>query len=69
MDLSKLSTGDRIAGGAGIVLHFVDLSAEDKEHLGNIVAALPAVESLGKSRDQGVVPIGVLSNERDTGTK
>ena len=51
------------------MLHFVDLSAEDKEHLGNIVAALPAVESLGKSRDQGVVPIGVLSNERDTGTK
>jgi hypothetical protein len=50
-------------GSAGMVLHFVDLSAENEEHLGNIVAALPVVESLGMPSNSTVVPTGILSED------
>jgi c-di-GMP-binding flagellar brake protein YcgR len=50
-------------GGSGLVLHFVDLSAENEEHLGNMIAALPALESLGVSGDSVIVPTGILSED------
>jgi c-di-GMP-binding flagellar brake protein YcgR len=55
-------------GGAGMALRFADLTPEDEELLGNIVAALPAVEALGMSRDSPLVPTGILSEEEDNPT-
>jgi hypothetical protein len=50
-------------GEAGLGLHFVDLSAETKTRIDNIVASLPAVESLGTDGNSGGVLAGILSRE------
>jgi hypothetical protein len=59
---SEVSRDD---GGAGMVLCFMGLSTENEENLAAIIAALPAVESLGKSRNSTVVPAGILSEDKD----
>ncbi len=47
---------------AGMGLHFVDLSEETAARLAEMIAALPAVESLGSSGTPSAVPAGILSN-------
>ena len=50
-------------GEAGLGLHFVDLSPETKTRIDDIVASLPAVESLGTDGNSGGVLAGILSRE------
>jgi hypothetical protein len=52
-----------------MVLHFIDLSAEDKTHLGEIVTSLPTVEMLRSPGDSAVVPTGILSNNESDRSK
>jgi hypothetical protein len=49
--------------GSGLFLHFVDLSAEMTVRIEEIVAQLPAVESIDPHGDAGVIPAGVVSNQ------
>ena len=49
--------------GSGLFLHFVDLSPEMAARIEEIVAQLPAVESIDPHGDAGVVPAGVVSNQ------
>jgi hypothetical protein len=51
-------------GEAGLGLHFVDLSDETKTRIDAIVAALPAVESLGMDGSTGGVLAGIVSSKR-----
>ena len=50
-------------GGSGLFLHFVDLSAEITARIENIVAQLPAIESIDPHGDANVVPAGVVSDQ------
>jgi hypothetical protein len=50
-------------GEAGLGLHFVDLSDETKTRIDAIVAALPAVESLGMDGSTGGVLAGIVSSK------
>jgi hypothetical protein len=50
-------------GGSGLFLHFVDLSAEMTARIEEIVAGLPAVESIDPHGDADVVPAGIVSNQ------
>jgi hypothetical protein len=49
-------------GGSGLFLHFVDLSTEMTARVEEIVARLPAIESIDPHGDANVVPAGVVSN-------
>ena len=49
--------------GSGLFLHFVDLSPEMTARIEEIIAQLPAVESIDPYGDAGVVPAGVVSNQ------
>jgi hypothetical protein len=49
--------------GSGLFLHFVDLSAEMTARIEEIIARLPAVESIDPHGDAGVVPTGVVSDQ------
>lgn len=53
----------RDEGLAGMVLHFVDLSADDEAHLAEMITALPSVESIGWAGCHTVVPAGILAPE------
>jgi hypothetical protein len=44
-------------------LHFVDLSAETTVRIEEIIAQLPAIESIDPHGDARVVPAGVVSNQ------
>ena len=57
---AEVSRDDR---GSGLFLHFVDLSPEMTARVEEIIAQLPAVESIDPHGDAGVVPAGVVSNE------
>jgi hypothetical protein len=48
-------------GGSGLFLHFVDLSEEMTARIEEIVARLPAIESIDPHGDAKVVPAGVVS--------
>jgi len=50
-------------GGSGLFLHFVDLSVEMTARVKDIVAQLPAIESIDPHGDALVVPAGVVSHE------
>jgi hypothetical protein len=50
-------------GDAGLGLHFVDLSEEAKTSIDNIIASLPAVESLGTDGSTGGVLTGIVSSQ------
>jgi hypothetical protein len=50
-------------GGSGMFLHFVDLSAETTARIEEIIAQLPAIESIDPHGDARVVPAGVVSNQ------
>jgi hypothetical protein len=50
-------------GEAGLGLHFVDLSAETQSRIDAMVAALPAVESLGTDSSASAVLTGIVSSE------
>jgi hypothetical protein len=50
-------------GGSGLFLHFVDLSAEMTSRIEEIVARLPAIESIDPHGDAEVIPAGVVSNQ------
>ena len=50
-------------GDAGLGLHFVDLSDEAKTDIDNIIASLPAVESLGTDGNTGGVLTGIVSSQ------
>jgi hypothetical protein len=50
-------------GGSGLFLHFVGLSAELTARIEEIVARLPAVESIDPHGDARVVPAEVVSNQ------
>jgi len=47
-------------GGSGLFLHFVDLSEEMTARVEEIVARLPAVESIDPHGDAKVIPAGVV---------
>jgi hypothetical protein len=49
--------------GSGLFLHFIDLSTEMAARIEEIIAQLPAVESIDPHGDAKVVPAGVVSNE------
>jgi hypothetical protein len=49
--------------GSGLFLHFVDLSAEMTGRIEEIVAQLPAVESIDPHGDANVIPAGVVSDQ------
>jgi hypothetical protein len=50
-------------GGSGLFLHFVDLSPEMTARVEEIVARLPAIESIDPHGDAEVVPAGVVSGK------
>jgi hypothetical protein len=50
-------------GGSGLFLHFVDLSAATTARIEEIIARLPAIESIDPHGDAGVVPAGVVSDQ------
>jgi len=50
-------------GGSGLFLHFVDLSTEMTARVEEIVARLPAIESIDPHGDANVVPAGVVSDQ------
>jgi hypothetical protein len=50
-------------GGSGLFLHFVDLSPEMAARVEEIVAQLPAIESIDPHGDAKVVPAGVVSGQ------
>ena len=50
-------------GGSGLFLHFVDLSEEMTARIEEIVARLPAIESIDPHGDAKVVPAGVVSDQ------
>ncbi len=52
----------RDEGGSGLFLRFVDLSAELRARIEEIVSRLPAVESLDPHGESGVIPTSVVSN-------
>jgi hypothetical protein len=56
---AEVSTDD---GGSGLFLHFVDLSEEMTARIEEIVARLPAIESIDPHGDAKVVPAGVVSD-------
>ena len=49
--------------GSGLFLHFVDLSTEMTDRIEEIVARLPAVESIDPHGDASVIPAGVVSDQ------
>jgi hypothetical protein len=57
---AEVSTDD---GGSGLFLHFVDLSEEMTARIEEIVAGLPAIESIDPHGDAKVVPAGVVSDQ------
>ena len=57
---AEVSRNDR---GSGLFLHFVDLSPEMTARIEEIIAQLPAVESIDPHGDAGIVPAGVVSNQ------
>ena len=50
-------------GESGLYLRFVDLSAETTARIEEIIAQLPAIESIDSHGDARVVPAGVVSNQ------
>jgi hypothetical protein len=50
-------------GGSGLFLHFIDLPAETTARIEEIIARLPAIESIDPHGDARVVPAGVVSNQ------
>jgi hypothetical protein len=50
-------------GESGLFLRFVDLSAETTARIEEIIAQLPAIESIDPHGDARVVPAGVVSNQ------
>ena len=57
---AEVSRDDR---GSGLYLHFVDVSPEMTARIEEIIAQLPAVESIDPHGDAGVIPAGVVSNQ------
>ena len=57
---AEVSRDDR---SSGLYLHFVDLSPEMTARIEEIIAQLPAVESIDPHGDAGVIPAGVVSNQ------
>jgi hypothetical protein len=49
-------------GGSGLFLHFIDLSEEMTARIEEIVAQLPAIESIDPHGDAKVVPAGIVSD-------
>jgi hypothetical protein len=54
-------------GGSGLSLHFVDLSTEMTGRIEEIVAQLPAVESIDPHGDANVIPAGIVSDQAEKG--
>ncbi len=50
-------------GGSGLFLRFVELSVETTARIEEIIARLPAIESIDPHGDARIVPAGVVSNQ------